>query len=514
MAHVAEYKKKTVENIVKLVKEYPIVGAVNMENLPAPQLQAMRAQLRGKVVLVMTKRRIMKIALEKVKNDKKGIEQLEEHLKGMPALIFTKESPFKLSRILQKNKSSAPAKAGQTAPKDITVNKGSTGFAPGPIIGELGMIGIKTGVEGGKVAIKEDTVVVKEGEQIKPKVAEILTRLGIEPMEVGLDLMAAYENGLIYKKDILAIDDQEYMNKIETAAKNAFNLAFNITYTTKDNISLFIGKAFNDAKALGLSQEILDEGVMEELLAKAERSMLNLKDTAKIEVQEKTPIEKAEEKKEEEKKVEEKPKTEVKKEATEEKKKGEPKKEPLKKEEVKRGIKEEEKIVEEPPKVEKEVEVKKPEIKEPEVKQEIKIEEKPKEPIKETIPKEEPKPKEIPKPEPVKEEKTEEPEIKKIEKPRIDEKDDFDRKIEEMVKRTKEFVEGKKVTAHDIVREIEKEKQEQKEDTKEEKKEEIKEDKKEEVPSADELAKKKKEKEQEEIEDLAKELVKKGTLRK
>ncbi len=507
MAHVAEYKKKTVENIVKLVKEYPIVGAVNMENLPAPQLQAMRAQLRGKVVLAMTKRRIMKIALEKVKNDKKGIEQLEEHLQGMPALIFTKESPFKLSRILQKNKSSAPAKAGQTAPKDIMVNKGSTGFAPGPIIGELGMIGIKTGVEGGKVAIKEDTVVVKEGEKIKPKVAEILTRLGIEPMEVGLDLMAAYENGLIYKKDILTIDDQEYMNKIDNAARNSFNLAFNIAYTTKDNISLFIGKAFNDAKALGLSQEILDEGVVEELLAKAERSMLNLKDTAKIEVQEKTTVKKAEEKKEE------------------------PKKEPQKVEEVKEKVQEKAIQKEEPPKKEEVKEEKKPEAKELEVKQETEIE-KLKEPVKEIVPKEEPKQelKEIPKtepikeekkepkpkeiPEPVKEEKTEEPEIKELKKPKIDEKNDVDKKIEEMVKRTKEFVEGKKVTAHDIVREIETEKQEQKEEAKEEQKQESKEDKKEEVPSAHDLEKKKKKGDQEEIEDLAKELVKKGTLRK
>ena len=287
MAHVAEYKKRIVENIVKLAKEYPIVGAVNMENLPAPQLQAMKAQLRGKVVLVMTKKRLIKIALEKLKSERKDIEKLEEHLNGMPALIFTGESPFKLSRILQKNKSKAPAKGGQIAPRDIMVNKGSTGFAPGPIIGELGMVGIKTGVEGGKVAVKEDTVVVRQGEQIKPKVAEILTRLGIEPMEVGLDLMAAYENGLVYTRDILTIDDQQYLSMLNNAAKSAFNLSLNAAYPTKDNIQLLISKAFNDSRALGLSQEIIDSGIVEELLAKAERSLLSLKNTAKIDVPEK-----------------------------------------------------------------------------------------------------------------------------------------------------------------------------------------------------------------------------------
>src|SRR3989338_5804354 len=423
MAHVAEYKKKTLNYLVKLIKEYPIVGAVNMENLPAQQLQAMRAQLRNKVVLAMTKRRLMKLALEKSKDEKKGIEKLEESLKGMPALIFTKDSHFKLSKILQKNKSSAPARAGQTATRDIMVNKGSTGFAPGPIIAELGMVGIKTGVEGGKVSIRDDTIIVREGEQIKPKVAEILTRLGITPMEVGLDLMAAYEDGIIYSRDILSIDDKEYMQRLNNAVRNAFNLAFDIAYTTNENIPLLIGKAFNDSKALGLSQKIFDGGIVEELLARAERSMLSLKDTAKLEVREKAAVEKTEEK------VEEKPKTEV--------------KEEKKETHEKKAIKKEHQKVEE---------------------------------IKE-------------------------------EKPKIEEKAaDVDKKVGEMVKKTREFIEGKKATAEDILEEV-------KEQSKAEKKNES-EEKEEEMSIAHGFLKKKEEKEQEEIEGLAKELVKKGTLRK
>ncbi len=282
--HVAEYKKEVVSKLVNLINEHPIIGIVNMENLPAPQLQNMRAQLRGKFFLTMTKRRLMKLAFEQTKSNKKGIEQLENYLGGMPALIFTKENPFKLSKTLQKNKSPAPAKAGQIAPRDIVINKGATPFAPGPIIGELALAGIKSGVEGGKVAIKEDTVVVKSGEKIKPKVAEILTRLGVQPMEVGLDLVAVYENGLIYERDILSIDEKEYLNRLSNAARWALNLAVNASYPTKSTINLLIGKAYNDAKAIGISQNIFDKGIVEDLLAKAERQMLGLKETANIEV--------------------------------------------------------------------------------------------------------------------------------------------------------------------------------------------------------------------------------------
>lgn len=257
-AHVAEYKKKIVSNLTSLINDNPIIGVVNMENLPAPQLQTMRAQLRGKYFITMTKRRLIKLAIDNSKQKKKGIDILEGHLGGEPALIFTKENPFKLSRTLQKNKSPAPAKAGQTAPRDIVVNKGATPFAPGPIIGELSLAGIKSGVEGGKVAIKEDTVVVKAGEKIKPKVAEILTRLGIQPMEVGLDLVAVFENGLVYTKDILSIDESEYKKRLTNASTWALNLAFNSGYLTKETIILLLGRAYKDAKLLGIAQHISD----------------------------------------------------------------------------------------------------------------------------------------------------------------------------------------------------------------------------------------------------------------
>ena len=472
MANVAEYKKKIVNDIVKLTRDYPIMGVVNMEDLPAPQLQAMRSELRGKIDLFMTKKRFMKIALDKIKNEKKGIETLAEKFEGMPALIFTKENPFKLSKILQKSKSKAPAKAGQIAPEDITINKGPTPFAPGPIISELSGVGLKVGVEGGKVAVKEDTVIVKKGDKIKPKVAEILTRLDIKPMEVGLDLVAAYENGIIYLKDILKIDEAAFNQKINLAALQAFNLAFNVTYTTKDNINLLVSKAFNDAKAIGISQKILDKGIIEELLGNAERSMLSLKNEANIRVV-----------KREEKITDEKP-------ATQEEEKPQEVKEEVK-EEVKPEIKKEEtkveekKIIEEEKKLGKEKPGEVPRGRE----------------VQEAVKKEEQK-EEI-KPEP------------KIEKQEIKEPD-TDIKVKQMVEKTKKFIEGTEETAADIIDDV------KKEEAQEKKEKEIEEQKKEEkVPSAHDLKEQKEAKEEnkedkdrKEVEELTKELLKKGTLRK
>jgi len=281
-AHVADYKKDVVKEIKHLIKEFPIVGALNVEGLPTPQLQNMRASLRPDVIIKISKRRLIKFALDDAKKDTPGIEKLEPYLIGMPGLIFAKENPFSLCKKLAKSKSPAPAKAGQIAPTDIVVPAGKTNFAPGPIIGELGSIGIKTGVEAGKVTIKLDSTVAKEGDHIKPKVADILTRLGIMPMEVGLDLTAAFEKGVIYDKKVLAIDDKKFMQDLTNAASWSFNLAVEIAYPTKDTIELLLAKSFREAKAVALEAGVISKDNVDEILAKAESQMNALKDELNI----------------------------------------------------------------------------------------------------------------------------------------------------------------------------------------------------------------------------------------
>ena len=249
-AHVAKWKKDKVEEIKKLINQYKIVAIADMTNMPSPQLQKMRSSLRGNMRIIMTKARLMKLAIRELKDTKKGIEQLEESLKGMPSLVLTQENPFRLSKLLSKSKTKAPAKPGQLAPNDIKISAGPTPFAPGPVMGELGQLGIKTTVQEGKIHIKDDVIIVKEGAVISDKVASMLSKLKIEPMEIGLNLIAAYEDGLIYKKDVLSIDDTMYLNNVRMAYSQSINLAMNIDYPTKDTISLMVKKAYLDGKAL------------------------------------------------------------------------------------------------------------------------------------------------------------------------------------------------------------------------------------------------------------------------
>ncbi len=278
---VSDTKKKLVQSLIDDVKSYSIIGVIDMRSLPAQQLQDMRAMLRAKNVKIkMARKKLIRMALKESKN--KNVEALIEKIKGMPALLFTNDNPFTLYATIQKNKSEAPAKAGQEAPSDIVVPAGPTNFAPGPIISELASVGIKTKVDGGKLVMLADTTVAKEGDVITAKLAETLKRLDIKPMEVGLNLVAVWEKGLVFNAKDLHIDTAEYEANLAQAATWAMNLAMDIAYPTEDTTQLLLQKAFRDAKTTAIEASFVIPETREELLAKAEREASSVKQEANL----------------------------------------------------------------------------------------------------------------------------------------------------------------------------------------------------------------------------------------
>ncbi|MGV8086169.1 MAG: 50S ribosomal protein L10 [Candidatus Woesearchaeota archaeon] len=264
---ISESKKKAVLDLKATIDSYPVIAIINLENLPARQLQKMKTKLRKDLEIKVAKKSIIEHALEL--SNKKDVTKLVNYLEGSPALLLSKENPFRIYKLLKQSKSSAAIKAGQITPKDLTIPAGPTPFAPGPIIGELGMLKIKAGIEAGKVVIKDDAHVAKKGDVVNDKLASLLMRLGIEPMEIGLNLVAAYENGNVLIGDVLDIDDKAFMAKIQAAASEALNLAVDIAFPTKDTIILLIQKSSRESKAIAVDRDILADEVVGQILAKA-----------------------------------------------------------------------------------------------------------------------------------------------------------------------------------------------------------------------------------------------------
>ena len=62
MAHVADWKKKAVEEIEQLVKEYPVIAVSNIESLPASTFQEIRTKMRDTAVFRVAKINLLNIA--------------------------------------------------------------------------------------------------------------------------------------------------------------------------------------------------------------------------------------------------------------------------------------------------------------------------------------------------------------------------------------------------------------------------------------------------------------------
>jgi large subunit ribosomal protein L10 len=265
-AHIPEWKVKDVEELIEKISKSRVVGVVGVREIPASNLQQMRGSLRGNVEIRMVRNTIARRALEASAPE---IRPLADFIEDQTALIFSNDNAFKLNSLLEKGKQPMPIKAGSRAPKDIVVEAGETTFSPGPMVGKLQAAGIPAAIKGGKVVINQRITLAKEGEIVPAKTADILKTMEIFPRNVGLELRAAFEGGLIFKSKDLSINVDSKIAELCNASAKALSFAVEIGYTTSVTIGPMLQKAQTKARALVLEAAIPVPSMMEFILAKA-----------------------------------------------------------------------------------------------------------------------------------------------------------------------------------------------------------------------------------------------------
>ena len=266
MAHVSPFKKQEVKTLKKLINSHPVVGLVDVEGIKAKQLQRIREDLRGKAVIRGSKNTLLAIALKK---SKRKLNTLADHMGGGASLICTDIDPFRLYMLLERSRTPAPAKPGDTAPEDIVIAAGDTGFPPGPLVGELQRAGVPARIEKGAIVVQKEHIFVKAQETISEQQAEILRKLGMEPMTAGLSLLGVCENGSFYGPSVLQVDREGVVTQVGQAYQNALNLCIEACIVTGDTITLLIQKAVRHSNSLALKACIITPETIPQLLAKA-----------------------------------------------------------------------------------------------------------------------------------------------------------------------------------------------------------------------------------------------------
>jgi large subunit ribosomal protein L10 len=199
-----------------------------------------------------------------------------EYLTGPNVYLLTDLNPFNLVLMLEKGKVKTTAKSGDIAAFDVVVPAGNTGQPPGPIISQLNAVGLPTRIESGSVWVNKDTLVVKKGEVISERLASILSKLGIKPVEAGLAMKIAFDEGLIITEEQLRLDVDGTRKNVESAFADAFALSLSVAYPTEDNMVALLQIAHREAYSLSVNAAAPTKETIEDLIRKAHMEMLSL----------------------------------------------------------------------------------------------------------------------------------------------------------------------------------------------------------------------------------------------
>ena len=263
-----EKKRLLYQELQELPAKFDIIALSKMSKVRATQLMTIRKKFRNDIKIRVIKNRVAQRSFQKL-NNRSDLEYLSKELEGQCALLFTNISPFKLNLIFDKNKVFLPAKGGDIATKDITVPAGNTGISPGPVLSEFKEANVATKIDQGTIWVSKDTVVARAGSIIPQKLASLMSKLNIKPIEAGISISLAIAEGMVLKENDLRINLDEYRDELSRSFHAAISLAIESSYPNTETIAYLIRKANQNAMALATQSGYLSPDTVQIILAKA-----------------------------------------------------------------------------------------------------------------------------------------------------------------------------------------------------------------------------------------------------
>jgi large subunit ribosomal protein L10 len=272
---VAGWKKDRVSQLTDIFNSEGVVAVVDVSGVPASNMIDMRNTLRDRMSITMAKKSLMKIAWA---DSGRPADEFDSLLDGaeQPCVVHSSSmNAFEIFSELEKTRQGRPAKAGEKFPEDVTIPAGPTEFGPGPIVGEFNAVGIPAKIDKGKVAIQKETT-FEQGQEISADLGIMLSKLGINPIEIGLILTGAIEDGHIFYSSDLDLDTDGLRQDIISATSGAFNLACNVSWFSSITTPTLISKASGEALSVAIEAGIINDETATIIISKAKNSALAL----------------------------------------------------------------------------------------------------------------------------------------------------------------------------------------------------------------------------------------------
>ena len=268
-------KQELYQQMLELPKSYNVIALSKVNKVRATQLMKIRKKFHKEIIIKVIKNRVTQRAFEKI-SDVQGIDKLSSQLEGQCALMFTNISPFKLNLIFDQNKVFLLAKGGDITKTEIMIPSGDTGITPGPVLSEFKEANVPTKIDQGTIWVSRDTIVAKPTDVISTKLASLLSKLNIKPIEAGIVVNYAIADKLVFAEDDLRIDINEIKNELGRSYNESISLAVESSYFTRESMGYLLSKASRQAQYLALESNYLSKDTAGQIISTEEMRAQNL----------------------------------------------------------------------------------------------------------------------------------------------------------------------------------------------------------------------------------------------
>lgn len=168
-----------------------------------------------------------------------------KQLIGNVGMIFTNGDLGEVKIMLDKQARGAPAKTGQIAPCDVTIQPGPTGMDPKQT-SFFQALNIPTKIVKAQIEIVNPVKVVKEGDKVNSSQAVLLEKLKITPFEYKMHVLKVLDNGKIYDAKILSISNALILGAFKLAGGNLTATSLGSGYIVSSAAPHLIMNAFKN----------------------------------------------------------------------------------------------------------------------------------------------------------------------------------------------------------------------------------------------------------------------------
>jgi len=247
-------KAGLVAKLESYLVDYKNVLIIQCDNVGSNQMQQVRLSLRGKAAMLLGKNTLLrKVVREHIATNPK-LEALVPFIVGNMGFVFTNENLSAIRKLIQDQKSPAPARVGTFAPNDVIIPAGSTGLDPGQT-SFFQALSIATKIVKGAIEIVNEVTLIKTGAKVTASHVALLDKLNIKPFQFGIVVSDVYEDGTTYSAKVLDMSQDDLMAKFSNGVNTIAAISLAIGYPTSASLRHHVVNAFNRLLHLSLATD-------------------------------------------------------------------------------------------------------------------------------------------------------------------------------------------------------------------------------------------------------------------